>query len=111
MITLDDKVNIRNAVIVSIDFVVVNNMLAGEVCVDYGGEAQCFGDYAFSQFVECENKQVGNPYMGEFIFSLLEVAGVQRMSDVKGRCVRLKLAGEKVVAIGHVIKDIWHNLK
>jgi hypothetical protein len=46
-------------------------------------------------------------YAGHFIYKVLEVAGVSRWDQLKGRAVRACCKGSRIEAIGHIIDDRW----
>jgi hypothetical protein len=48
-------------------------------------------------------------YAGKWIQRCLDIAGVYDWSELPGRCVRVKLKGELIVAIGHVLEEYWFN--
>jgi hypothetical protein len=40
---------------------------------------------------------------------LLRVAGVKTWEEVSGRLVRVELEGNKILRVGHILKDIWFH--
>lgn len=99
---------IKNAIIesVSIDDA-ERGMLTAWVHLDYGGTWQGFGGYALylpKSYSHHEVKSVA----GHFIWRVMEVAGVSRWDQVKGKTVRAKIDDSGIVkAIGHIVKDDW----
>lgn len=97
----------RNAVIESAD---INDgdrgLLTAWVSLDYGGSGQAFGGYALYLPDFVNSKQQAN-YAGLFIWRVMQIAGVTRWADLKGKTIRVRADGGKVYAIGHILKDDW----
>jgi len=78
------------------------------VYLDFGGSGQGFGGYAL--YLPKSWAHHGGPnYAGHFIWRVMEVAGVARWDQLKGKTVRVKREHSKVHEIGHIIKDDWFN--
>lgn len=80
--------------------------LSAWLTLDYGGSGQGFGGYALylpKSFTHHELKSVA----GHFIWRVMEVAGVLKWADLKGKTVRVKAEHSKVHAIGHIVKEDW----
>lgn len=82
--------------------------LSGWVTLDYGGSGQGFGGYALYVPKGWTHHNPSGPnYAGHFIWRVMEVAGVTKWSDLKGKTVRVRCEHSKVHALGHIVKDDW----
>lgn len=104
-----DRIETRNAIITSAELDIERGLSAW-VHLDYGGSGQGFGGYMLyipsswaSHNKDCKN------YAGHFVYRVLEVAGVEKWSQLKGKTVRVKCDHGKVHEIGHIVKDDWFN--
>lgn len=93
-----------NAIINNIDIQFSHGMLSCYVFLDYGGSGQGFGGFVLYN----ENFKGGINAAGNFIFRVMQIAGVEHLDDAKGRTVRVIRDHSKVYAIGHIIKDDWY---
>lgn len=98
----------KNAIIESAHFDTERGLTAF-VTLDYGGVCQGFGGYMlYSPPGWASHEEPGN-YAGHFIWRVLEIAGVDDWSKLKGRTIRVKAEHSKVHAIGHIVKDDWFD--
>ncbi len=98
---------IKNAIIESVQITKEErNLLDAWLFLDYGGSAQGFGGYALylpKSFKHFNIKSVA----GHFIFRCMEIAGVDKWSDMKGKSIRVKIDDGLIKAIGHIVKEDW----
>jgi hypothetical protein len=106
------SIETRNAVIT--DATITNDdhgLLSAWVYLDYGGSGQGFGGYALylPDSFKHHSEAAGVNYAGHFIWRVMEVAGVSRWDQLKGKTVRVQCEHSKVHALGHIVKDDWFN--
>ena len=98
---------IKNAVITSAE---IRNddhgCLTMWVTLDYGHSGQGFGGYVLYVPPSSPHHDMKS-YAGHFIDRCLRVAGVCKVSDMKGKTVRVDASMGKVDGIGHIINDDW----
>ena len=98
----------KNAIITGAEIMIDDHgCLSAWVYLDYGGSGQGFGGHALYLPRDFSNHGDGKNYAGIFVWRVLEVVGVERWSDLKGKTVRVRATHEKVEAIGHIVKDNW----
>ena len=105
---------IKNAIIQSASITAENHgLLEAWLDLDFGGSGQGFGGYALYLPKNFTHHLV-NSVAGHFIWRVMEVAGVTRWEDLKGRTIRVmtdsdRNFGGRIVAIGHIVKDDWFD--
>ena len=100
---------IKNAIISSVSIDMGDrNLLTAWVHLDYGGSGQGFGGYALYLPKSYKHHSLES-VAGHFIFRCMEIAGVEKWQDMKGKSVRVKASRSRVEAIGHIVKDDWFN--
>ena len=86
-----------------------HGVLSAWVHLDYGGSGQGFGGYSLYLPKDFTHHAKLSGYAGHFIWRVMEVAGVEKWSALKGKTVRVQCEHSKVHAIGHIVKDDWFN--
>lgn len=100
---------IKNAIIT--DWKITNDYhscLSMWVYLDYGGAGQGFGGYSLGN-KQSEFVPNGGNYCAHFIAKVMECAGVECLSQPKGKTLRVQAEHNKVHAIGHIIENKWFN--
>lgn len=104
-------IEIRNAIIT--DATITNDdhgVLSAWVYLDYGGAGQGFGGYSLYLPKDFTHHDPSGPnFCGHFFWRVMEVAGVSRWDQLKGKTVRVKAEHSKVHALGHIVKNDWFN--
>lgn len=99
---------IHNAVIESVSLDSGDhNLLTGWLHLDYGGSGQGFGGYALYLPKGWRKHSTNINYAGHFIWRCMEIGGVARWTDLKGKTVRVRIEDGLAKAIGHIVKDDW----
>lgn len=93
---------IESATITSDD----HNCLSAWVHLNYGGAGQGFGGYALYLPETCTHHELKS-VAGHFIWRVMEVTGVSKWEQLKGKTVRVKADHNRVAAIGHIVKEDW----
>lgn len=87
-----------------------HGLLSAWVHLEYGGSGQGFGGYALYLPKSFTYHDMSAPnYAGHFIWRVMEVAGVSRWDQLKGKTVRVRCSHSRVDAIGHIVKEDWFN--
>ena len=96
---------IQNALIKDTSLTTADHgLLSSFLTLDYGGSVQGFGGY---QLYSPNIKQHPN-YAGHWIWRCMEVVGVWKWEDLKGKFIRVKMKDwHRIHAIGNIIEDKW----
>ena len=101
-------IEIKNAVIKSAEITMAERgILDCWLQLDFGGTGQGFGGYALYLPKSFSHHQVLS-VAGHHIFRILEIAGVEKWSQLKGRAIRVEGSCSKIERIGHIVKDDWY---
>jgi hypothetical protein len=101
----------KNAIIQSAEITNDDHgLLSAWVSLDYGGSGQGFGGFSLYLPKSFKHHNLKGPnYAGHFIWRVMEVAGVEKWSQLKGKTIRVQCEHSGVQAIGHIVKDDWFN--
>ncbi len=103
------NIELKNAVIESAEINTGDRgFLDCWLTLDYGGSGQGFGGWTLYLPKHWTHHKIESP-AGHFIFRVMEVAGVEKWSQLKGKTIRVKADHGRVHAIGHIIKDDWFD--
>lgn len=101
---------IKNAIIESaIIDIGERNLLTVWLQLNYGSGSQGFGGYALYIPKDYDHATIKGDFAGHFIYRCMQIAGVERWSDIIGKTIRVKSDWNKVESIGHIVKDDWFN--
>lgn len=100
--------SIRNAIVESATLGIERGfMLDSWLHVTYGDStSQGFGGWALHLGETATHHAVMSP-AGHWIYRVLEIAGVESWDKVKGKAIRVRVEGDRIVGIGHIVKDDW----
>lgn len=103
-----EDVEIKNAVI---DSAIISNddrgFLDCWLMLDYGGSGQGFGGYVL-YLPKSFSKHEVKSFAGHHIHRCMEVAGVGKFHELKGKTIRVRVVDGRIEAIGHIVKDDWY---
>lgn len=105
---MSEPLEIKNAVIESADINTEHGMLDCWLHLDFGGSCQGFGGYALYLPKSYKHHQVMS-VAGHHIYRIMEIAGVEKWSQLKGKTIRVAGTWSKIERIGHIVKDDWYS--
>jgi hypothetical protein len=83
-------------------------LLTAWLYLDFGGSGgQGFGGYYLDAYAAETDGRAPSPACGLFIQRVLETVGVDRWEKLAGQHVRVRGDRDKLVAIGHILKNEW----
>lgn len=98
---------IKNAIIESITIDDADRgFLNMQVNLSYGRTGQGFGGYALYLPESFDNHELKS-IAGHFIWRVMEIAGVSRLDNAKGKSIRVRVNNGIVEAIGHILNEDW----
>lgn len=89
-----------------------HGIMTAFIHLDYGGSGQGFGGYGFDSLKvpgDYNSGRIGSVFGCEFIRRVLDVVGVEKWEDLKGKHIRVVSDWGKVYRIGNIIKDKWFD--
>lgn len=103
-----EKTEIKNAIIESAEITFADRgILDCWLALDYGGTGQGFGGYALYLPKSFDHHSVLS-VAGHHLFRIMEIAGVEKWSQLKGKTIRVEGTWGKIERIGHIVKDDWY---
>jgi hypothetical protein len=100
---------IKNAIISAVNITTEDRgVLDCWLHLDYSGSGRGFGGYALylpKDFTHHKDK--GN-IAGHHIYRCMEIAGVTKWDNMKGKSIRVCIENGIISGIGHIIKDDWY---
>lgn len=104
---------IENALITSVDLSMADHgVLCLEMGLDGGGWGCVFGGHVIGKGYLGAKKFEGSPKGIEYIMEIMNVVGVERFNDMKGKYIRVATEGwgSTVKIIGNIIEDKWFDV-
>jgi hypothetical protein len=106
-----NEYELKNAVITGAEIGIDDRgLLSSQIRLDYGETSQSFGGYTLYLPVSFSHHRI-HSLAGHWIFRIMEIAGVREWSDLPGKSIRVKATFDRVIEIGHIVKDDWFNLE
>lgn len=97
----------RNAIITHAEITNDDHgLLTAWLTLDYGGMGQGFGGYCLYLPKSFTHHKLLS-HAGHFIWRVMEIAGVEKWSQLPGKTIRVRHQHSGVEAIGHIVKNDW----
>lgn len=103
---------IKNAIIESTSISTDDHgILTAWLNLDYGDSGQGFGGYVLYKPGSLLKGKIEAQYTGHFIDRCMQIAGVSKWEDMRGKPIRVRCGGlgEMIKSIGHILHDDWFN--
>lgn len=97
---MNEEFELKNAIISSAQIELLH--------LDYGGSGQSYGGFALHLPPSFKHHKK-SIWTGHFLSRVMEIAGVQKWSELPGKTIRVNASWSKVKSIGHIIKDDWFD--
>ena len=102
------NIEIKNAVIESAEITMEDRgFLDCWLTLDYGGTGQGFGGYSLYLPKSFCHHQVLS-VAGHHLFRIMQIAGVEKWSQLKGRTIRVEGSFSEIKRVGHIVKNDWY---
>ena len=104
---------VENAKITKVDLSMADHgVFCLEMSIDSGGWGCVFGGHVIGKGYLGAKKFEGFPSGIEYIMEIMNVVGVERFNDMKGKYIRVATEGwgSTVKIIGNIIEDKWFDV-
>jgi hypothetical protein len=81
--------------------------LSSWIHLEHERGGQGFGGFALYLPSDFTHSKIDTGYAGHWIWRIMEIAGVSRWDDLKGKTIRCITSHSNILAIGNIIKDEW----
>ena len=103
-----EMIEIKNAVIESAEITMADRgILDCWLTLDFGVTSQGFGGYALYLPKAFKHHEILS-VAGHHLFRIMEIAGVEKWSQLKGKTIRVEGSSSKIERIGHIVKNDWY---
>lgn len=99
---------IKNAEVANADvFIEDHGILTFMIDIKMGSTHIGFGGYYMDEHIEGSELRSGNFYGPALLRQFLDTVGVSKVSQLKGKFLRVDDDGHKLKGIGHIVEDRW----
>jgi hypothetical protein len=111
-----NKFEIKNAVITGTMLGYEDHgILSAMIYLDYGGSGQGFGGYVLDSASPmphtASSRREDSLACGLLIRRVLQVVGVSKWEDLKGKSVRVEASWSEIAKLGNYLKDEWFDIR